>query len=86
MTEKERLINEMEMVRRLIDIPKTIREIPRAQKQFENSERSRKGWGSTEPWIPWHVWKTRQLKEQIKKEYEGRRNNDISIFDQYFGS
>lgn len=84
MTGKERLINEMEMVRRLMDIPNVLKSIPKEQRKQDNSNRYRKG--SSEAWVPWPVWKTKQLKDEIKKEYEGRINNDISIFDQYFGS
>ena len=86
MTGKERLINEMEMVRRLIDVPNVVRSITKEQRTRENSERGKRTWGPSSEWVPWHTWKTKQLKDEIKKEYEGRINNDISIFDQYFES
>jgi len=85
-TGKERLINEMEMVRRLIDIPNVVKSIPKEQRTRENSERGKKTWDSGSEWIPWRVWKTRQLKDEIKNEYKEKINNDISIFDQYFES
>lgn len=82
---KQRLINEMEMVRKLLDIPKTVRSISKEQRTLENSERYTKTLPN-ETWIPWAVWKTRQLKDEIKNEYKEKINNDISIFDQYFES
>lgn len=83
---RQRLINEMEMVRKLLDIPKTVRSISKEQRVRDNSERYSKSFGSSEPWVPWRVWKTRQLKDEIKNEYKEKINNDISIFDQYFES
>jgi hypothetical protein len=76
MTENDKLTNEMEMVRRLGEIPQIIRSIPKIQRAEENSQRF--VWGA--PWIPWKIWKTEQLREQIKKEYEGRINNDLTNY------
>jgi hypothetical protein len=76
MTEKEKMINEMEMVRRLEEIPEMIRKISKIQRTAENSKRFT--WG--QPWVPWKIWKTDQLTDEIKKEYEGRINNDLTNY------